>query len=465
MSPRISIRLLAAQSDQRLVALAREGHERAFEALVHRYRRPLLRYARRMRLSEARAEDVLQQSFMQSWIALSRGATVHDVRSWLYRIVHNVAVNAMRGPAAETDGELTQAVQDRAGLAGVSNLERTIAMRDALGDVAALPRLQRQAIFLTAVDGQTHSEVADLLGVSEGALRGLLYRARATLRSAAAALIPPPVLAWASAGAGSSGPSAERLTELTAGGGGAAMAGLIFKGVVVAVTAGAVATGTSVLSVHRHGARPRAAHRHIAQAAGAGPAASAGSFAFAPDSQIARELASTHHRPAARHGQSGTGQHGRQRSSSEVHRPGSGSGERRGVEPAQGGGHDALVSDDGRSHLSPRPAGRERSGSGGVDGSWGRDSSSGDARSGDGQGSRSRHGSGQDSSGRDESSRRSSGSSGVPLADSSASASESPTAPVTDPASGVAQSPVAVVDDEVAIVSGDRQSGKGGGEG
>ncbi len=99
MSPRISISLLGAQPDQRLLALARDGNERAFEALVHRYRRPLLRYCRSMRLSETRAEDVLQQAFLQAWIALSRGAEVRELRAWLYRIVHNVAVNAMRGTA------------------------------------------------------------------------------------------------------------------------------------------------------------------------------------------------------------------------------------------------------------------------------------------------------------------------------------------------------------------------------
>lgn len=54
MSPRISIRLLAAQSDQRLVALVKEGHERAFEALVQRYRRPLLRYCRRFAIGLGR---------------------------------------------------------------------------------------------------------------------------------------------------------------------------------------------------------------------------------------------------------------------------------------------------------------------------------------------------------------------------------------------------------------------------
>jgi len=462
MSPRISIRLLAAQSDERLVALAREGHERAFEALVHRYRRPLLRYARRMRLSEARAEDVLQQAFMQSWIALSRGASVNDVRSWLYRIVHNVAVNAMRGPAGEAHGELTQAVQDRAGLAGVSNLERTIAMRDALSDVAALPRMQQQAIFLTAVDGQSHDEVAGVLGISEGALRGLLYRARSSLRSAAAALTPPPILAWASAGAGS-GPTAERLAELSAGGGAAGMAGLILKGAVVAVMAGAVATGANVLSVHHRRARAHAPHTPAAQIASAGPGASAGSFAFASDSQIAHGLASIH-RPAARHGRSGAGRHDRHGSSREVHRHGGGSGER-GDGPSQRGADDRLVSDDGGGHLSSGSAGRERSGSGDAgSGTGGRDSSTGGARSGDRQGSGSRSRSGQGGSGHDGSGQRGSGSSGALLADSSGSASDSTAAAATEQASGVAQPPVAGAEGEVATASVDGHGGKRGGE-
>jgi len=272
MSPRISISLLSAQSDQRLLALARDGHERAFEALVQRYRRPLLRYCRSMRLADARAEDVLQQAFLQVWLALARGAEVREVRPWLYRIVHNVAVNAIRA-AGEPHGELTDAVQADAALARESNLERTIAVREALGEVAELPRMQRQAIFLTAVDGQTHDEVASTLGITEGALRGLLYRARATLRSAAAALTPPPLLEWA-AGGGGAGPTAERLTEVTAGGGAAGIAGVLLKGAVVAVTAGALATGASVVVGDKSAARPQRA----VQSDGA----SASSHAFAP---------------------------------------------------------------------------------------------------------------------------------------------------------------------------------------
>jgi RNA polymerase sigma factor (sigma-70 family) len=254
MSPRISIRLLAAQSDQRLLTLVNEGHERAFEALVQRYRRPLLRYCRRLGLSDARAEDALQHALLQAWLSLERGAQVRELKAWLYRVVHNAAVNAMRG-AGENHSELTEAAYATAARAGESELERRIAVREALTDVAALPQMQRQAIFLTAVDGQTHDEVADTLGISEGALRGLLYRARATLRSAAAAFTPTPLLQWAAGGRGTVAPMAERLAELSAGGGAAGATGLLLKGAVVAVTAGALASGAAVVDHHGHASR------------------------------------------------------------------------------------------------------------------------------------------------------------------------------------------------------------------
>jgi RNA polymerase sigma factor (sigma-70 family) len=306
MSPRISIRLLAAQSDQRLLALVRDGHERAFEALVRRYRRPLLHYCRRtMHLSDTRAEDVLQHAMLQAWLALARGSEVRDLKPWLYRIVHNAAINAIRGPA-EGHAELTEAVHARAAVAGgESDLDRRIAVREALTNVASLPQMQRQAIFLSAVDGQSHDEVAAALGISQGAVRGLLYRARATLRSAAAALTPQPLIEWASGGAGASAPTAERLAELSAGGGAVGVTAMLVKGAVVVVTAGALATGATLAHRHHHSA-PRQSARAASlapvgtpQSAGTeGSAATAGGLASAssPSAQVRRRVGGFAHR-------------------------------------------------------------------------------------------------------------------------------------------------------------------------
>src|SRR3954451_13609472 len=95
-----SIVLLRTQTDERLVALAREGSEPAFTALVERYRRIVLRACMRV-LPEARAEDATQQVFVAAWRALSRGDDVRAVRPWLLRIARNTALNALCAPGYE----------------------------------------------------------------------------------------------------------------------------------------------------------------------------------------------------------------------------------------------------------------------------------------------------------------------------------------------------------------------------
>jgi RNA polymerase sigma factor (sigma-70 family) len=262
MSPRIPTRLLATQSDQRLVELARRGHERAFEAVVQRYRRPLLRYCARMGLSEGAAEDVLQQALLRAWLALERRIEVRELRPWLYRIVHNTAVNALRSSRDDRHAP-AEDLTGHAAVGAESELERRIALRDALSGVAALPQMQREAIVLTAFAGGSHDEVADALGVSDGAVRGLLYRARATLRGAAAAITPHPLISWA-CGAGAAAPPAERLTELSAPVGAAGMAGVLVKSAAVAVTAAVVVTGAAVVHPQRH-----PAHRSSGEAVSA----------------------------------------------------------------------------------------------------------------------------------------------------------------------------------------------------
>jgi RNA polymerase sigma factor (sigma-70 family) len=274
VSPKASTRLLATQSDERLVALVRDGHDRAFEALVQRYRGPLLRYCRRLRLTEGRAEDVVQQAFMQAWSALRRGAEVRELRPWLYRIVHNAYVNLMRDSgrdavhqAVALDGALgvdATLIDAQASTAAEPGIPGGLALRETLSDMAALPQLQREVIFRTALAGQSHEEVALTLGISDGAVRGLLYRARATLRAAVTALTPPPVLAWM-AGVGQ-GPATERISELAAGGGIGA-GGLLVKGGLAALTATLVA-GAAIVHEHVHPTTHSHASAKVGEATG-----------------------------------------------------------------------------------------------------------------------------------------------------------------------------------------------------
>ena len=190
-----SLTVLRSQSDERLVRLAREGHERAFEAIVERYRKGLHRCCRRL-LPEARAEDALQLALLAAWTALQRGDDVRELRPWLYQIVHRTGAQR----AAQLGLRLRRARRVAADVATgpEEDLERRAIVREALAGMAALPERQREALLRT-VGGASQREVARDLGLSTGAVRQLVHRARARLRAAATALTPLPLATWLAA--------------------------------------------------------------------------------------------------------------------------------------------------------------------------------------------------------------------------------------------------------------------------
>ena len=240
MTPLLSNQLLRTQSDARLTALVAAGHDHAFEVIVERYRKPLSRYLRRL-LSEPLAEDVLQASFVRAWQALTAGTDVHELRPWLYRIAHNQAVNALRA-AGPAESELPQTMAAPLAMAAPDvAAERSERLRSTFRGIGELPDRQRAALVAVAVDDRAHADVAAELGLSDGALRQLLLRARTALRAAATAITPYPVVSWLSAG---SDVGAARVAEAAAGAGGI---GVGFKAGAAVLAAGAVVAGAPAL--------------------------------------------------------------------------------------------------------------------------------------------------------------------------------------------------------------------------
>src|SRR4051794_762439 len=242
--------LLRLQTDERLVALAREGHERAFEAIVERYRVVLERYATRL-VGPSRGEDAVQQAFVNAHSYLiSHPDKAIELKPWLYRIVHNAALNTLR---ASRDEQPLDELSDRAPI-GDDIIERRERLREALDAVAALPATQRDAILLRELEGRSHEEIALALGVSVGAARQQIFRARAALRAAATAITPQPLIIklmeMATSGAASGGSD----IATAAGGGIAAVLVKASAGVLVtgAVAGGAVGTGVVDLPDSHH---------------------------------------------------------------------------------------------------------------------------------------------------------------------------------------------------------------------
>jgi RNA polymerase sigma factor (sigma-70 family) len=217
-----STALLRGQSDARLVDLTRAGNEQAFEAIVHRYRRPLLRYCGRI-LPPGRAEDAVQQAFLSAYRAICEGDNELILRPWLYRVARNSALNLLRQNGWNHE-------QLHEGMDGVMRPDQAVEGRERIRSLVAsvkdLPKRQRDAIVLRELEGRSYEEIAVALGVTDGAVRQLLNRARTTLRAGATALTPYGL--------------AERLAEIAGGAGGVASLAKVGAAVLVV---GAVATG------------------------------------------------------------------------------------------------------------------------------------------------------------------------------------------------------------------------------
>src|SRR3954469_16972643 len=230
--------ILRSQTDERLVDLVRAGHEPAFEAIVARYRRPLLRYCGRI-LSDDRAEDAVQQSFVKAYDAMRRGDNELNLRPWLYRIAHNTALNGLRDKALKYEPLDPQ-------LDGVERpdqaAERREGVRDVLAAVDELPQRQRDAMVLRELEGRSYDEIAGALGVTGGAVRQLLNRARTTLRAGVTAVTPYGMVLRLWSGEGE--PTAARVGELVGAGGAGALA---TKVAATALVTGAVAGGIATV--------------------------------------------------------------------------------------------------------------------------------------------------------------------------------------------------------------------------
>jgi RNA polymerase sigma-70 factor (ECF subfamily) len=189
----------------RLLELARDGDERAFGELVGAYRAELRAHCYRIIGSLHDAEDALQEGLLRAWRGLAGFQGRGSVRSWLYAIVSNAAIDLTRqrsrrelpltfgpsaGPGAELDPPLTDYpwldpypddwLTGDAYLSPEAQYEQRESIELAfLVALQQLPPLQRAVLLMRDVVGFSTAEIASQLGTSTASVNSALQRARA----------------------------------------------------------------------------------------------------------------------------------------------------------------------------------------------------------------------------------------------------------------------------------------------
>lgn len=174
--------------DAELVARVQRGDKRAFDLLVLKYQRKIMRLLSRMIREPAEVEDVAQEAFIKAYKALPQFRGDSAFYTWLYRIAINTARNwqvaSGRRPVTlnaieSEDGETFNQIDN---LTDISTPESQMASRQIVETVnaaiAALPEDLRTAIVLREIEGMSYEDIAQSMGCPIGTVRSRIFRAR-----------------------------------------------------------------------------------------------------------------------------------------------------------------------------------------------------------------------------------------------------------------------------------------------
>lgn len=169
-------------SAERVSAEPTETAEPDLTVLVRDYSGLLYRVALSVLRNPAEAEDVVQDAFVRVLERQQELSAILDLRPWLVRIAWNLALDRIRKvrPAQMDDvftGSLVSAdlPPDRA-------LAEAVQIKRVLAAMERLPKKERQALLLSAMDELSTAEIGAVLSRSESSVRSLLFRARTHLR-------------------------------------------------------------------------------------------------------------------------------------------------------------------------------------------------------------------------------------------------------------------------------------------
>ncbi len=168
--------------------LVRRGHAGAFEVVYDRHSDAAFSLAYRMCGQRALAEDVIQEGFLALW----RSGTRYDsnrgsVRTWILHIVHNRAIDALRRRTLRDSRHVDdEGIEERVAAPERTDLElvRRDEAREIREALEQLPNEQSRVIELAYFGGLTHVEIASMLDVPIGTIKGRMRLGLAKMRMA-----------------------------------------------------------------------------------------------------------------------------------------------------------------------------------------------------------------------------------------------------------------------------------------
>src|SRR5260370_2149574 len=181
---------MAQRTDAELVAQTRDGDKSAFGQLVERYQQMVGHIARKMVVDEWIAHELAQEAILQAYLSLNHLRDASRFKSWLYGITLNIcrsylhnqkmdmlSLETIMGGARSDTVANSDNMVDPQTIAEAHDLQHLV-----LGAIDELSARDKEATLLFYYEQLTLQEISALSGVSVGAIKGRLHRARKQLQ-------------------------------------------------------------------------------------------------------------------------------------------------------------------------------------------------------------------------------------------------------------------------------------------
>lgn len=190
------------QVDRELVQRVQNGDKKAFDMLVLKYQRKILRLVSRYIHDPGEALDVTQEAFIKAYRALPRFRGESAFYTWLYRIAINTSKNYLvaqgrRPPENDIDAKDAEQYAAETVLKEYATPEHLL-LRDEIEKtineaIEKLPDELRMAIILREFEGMSYAEIAEAMDCPIGTVRSRIFRAREAVDEKIKPLLTNPV--------------------------------------------------------------------------------------------------------------------------------------------------------------------------------------------------------------------------------------------------------------------------------
>lgn len=167
-------------TDEEIVGKVRSGEHDFYAVIIERYKNKLLRYAMNLVHDEDRASYVVQDAFIKSYINLNGFDVKKKFSSWIYRIVHNEAMNIIKKYSKEVlilddfDFESEEdIVKDFEQKETATHVEKCLGL---------MPLIYSEPLSLYYLDEKSYEEISDILRIPMGTVAVRISRAKKLMK-------------------------------------------------------------------------------------------------------------------------------------------------------------------------------------------------------------------------------------------------------------------------------------------